>query len=412
MLPLAVIISFCLRAEPALATPVFAQAYGLKCTACHTQMPFLNSYGRYVQRTGYSALSPSALKHTFPVFLLDARTGYSYQANPQAPTHTFTGPGNTTDAYAVGALGDNVTWHIEQWITFVGRPGFLDTTWVAFNGIAHHTGHLFVGKLPALNMDENEAPFVLRDINDASYTLPVISGVHDYSLDESGARWGAKYNQFFGRFITEVQYLGDSSGLGSFNEAYNFSIANGSDRSLQWRTAYADPAHPWEAGIFGETGTLAWTGTYLPTTLYRDNYTLLGPYIMKDPRPGSPGFRLQYASTSDRNPGFINPLQSAPRANGDYMVGSLYQMFVQDRMMANVTYFHTNMPYAPLGTPGGPLTGLVAPAGPQTAGSAGVSYAFSPYVRIFAAGTMITNQKPFYSFLFWLTPPLRDRHQQ
>jgi hypothetical protein len=42
--------------ERADATPVFAQAYGLQCTACHTQMPMLNAFGRYIQRTGYAAL--------------------------------------------------------------------------------------------------------------------------------------------------------------------------------------------------------------------------------------------------------------------------------------------------------------------------------------------------------------------
>jgi hypothetical protein len=372
-------------------------------------MPFLNSFGRYVQRTGYSALNPKALKHAFPVFLLDARTGYSFQSSVPSESHRVIGPGNTTDAYAVGALGSDVTWHVEQWLTFLGKSGYLDTTWLAYNGIAHNTGHLFVGKLPAINEDENEAPFVQRDINDASPYIPVMNGVHDYALDETGARWGLKYNQFFGRFVTEVQYVGDSSGTGSFNGAYNFAPANGSDRSFQWRAAYADPARPWEVGIFGEAGTLGWGGTSVGQTLYRDNYTLVGPYVMKDPRPGSPGFRLQYATTSDSNPGFLTAAQMAGTANGSYMTGSVYQMLVQDRLMANLTYFHTNMPYAPAGAPGTPITGFVQTAASETAGSAGVSYAFTPYVRVFAAGTTLTNQKPYWSLLFWLTPPLRDR---
>jgi len=63
--------------ERAMATPVFAQAYGLGCTACHTQMPELNAFGRYVQRTGYAALNPKALQHAVPVFLFDLGTGLS-----------------------------------------------------------------------------------------------------------------------------------------------------------------------------------------------------------------------------------------------------------------------------------------------------------------------------------------------
>jgi hypothetical protein len=38
---------------PAMAMPPFAQAYGVQCNVCHTQVPALNTYGRYVQRTGY-----------------------------------------------------------------------------------------------------------------------------------------------------------------------------------------------------------------------------------------------------------------------------------------------------------------------------------------------------------------------
>jgi hypothetical protein len=402
------------RAQPASPTPVFAQAYGLQCSACHTQMPFLNSFGRYVQQSGYSALNPEALKHALPVFLLDARTGYGYQAGLPTKSYAVTAPGNTTDVYAVGALGPEFTYHVEQWLWYVGQAGFLDETWIAYHGIAKHSGHLYAGKLAALNIDENEAPFVLRDINDSSYTLPVASGVHDYALDETGARWGVRYNQFFGKFVGQVQYVGAPSGMSSFGRAYDFSTTNGGDHSLQWRAAYADPARPWEVGVFGESGTLGWTGTMIGTQTYRDDYTLVGPYVMKDPRPGSPGFRLQYAATSDSNPGYVTSASGSPiaagRANGSYMVGSLYQLFVENRLMGNLTYFHTNMPYAPVGPPGAPITtGFIETSGPETAGSAGLSYEITPYVRVFAAGTTITHRKPYWDVLLWITPPLRDR---
>ena len=32
--------------RPAAAMPPFAQAYGVKCTVCHTMVPALNTYGR------------------------------------------------------------------------------------------------------------------------------------------------------------------------------------------------------------------------------------------------------------------------------------------------------------------------------------------------------------------------------
>ena len=34
----------------AQAMPPFAQAYGVSCSLCHTQVPALNAYGRYIQR--------------------------------------------------------------------------------------------------------------------------------------------------------------------------------------------------------------------------------------------------------------------------------------------------------------------------------------------------------------------------
>ncbi|HTX60362.1 MAG TPA: hypothetical protein VMH02_11910, partial [Verrucomicrobiae bacterium] len=51
-------IAIAAMAAPAEAMPVFAQAYGVKCNVCHTQVPALNTYGRYIQRTGYAAMDP------------------------------------------------------------------------------------------------------------------------------------------------------------------------------------------------------------------------------------------------------------------------------------------------------------------------------------------------------------------
>ena len=45
--------------RPTQAMPPFAQAYGMNCDVCHTAVPALNAYGRYVQRTGYASLDPA-----------------------------------------------------------------------------------------------------------------------------------------------------------------------------------------------------------------------------------------------------------------------------------------------------------------------------------------------------------------
>ncbi len=57
------------------ATPVFAQAYGMNCTVCHTQMPTLNAFGRYIQRSAYAPLNPKTLEHALPIFVFDIGSG-------------------------------------------------------------------------------------------------------------------------------------------------------------------------------------------------------------------------------------------------------------------------------------------------------------------------------------------------
>ena len=62
--------------DPAQAMPNFAQAYGIKCSYCHIQIPALNAYGRYVQRTGFAALNPHVLERESPVWV-DYPVSYS-----------------------------------------------------------------------------------------------------------------------------------------------------------------------------------------------------------------------------------------------------------------------------------------------------------------------------------------------
>ena len=64
--------------RPAAAMPNFAQAYGIKCSECHVQIPALNAYGRYVQRTGYAGLNPHVLQRESPVWL-DYPVSYTQQ---------------------------------------------------------------------------------------------------------------------------------------------------------------------------------------------------------------------------------------------------------------------------------------------------------------------------------------------
>lgn len=393
--------------ERAMATPVFAQAYGLACTACHTQMPMLNAFGRYIQRTGYGALNRKTLQHAVPVFLFDIGTGYAHQSGDSS-TDKITGPFHTTLLQANSYLAPDVTYKIEQFLVVGGNAGFLEQGWVAYHNFFNHNGHLFLGKIPGVDLDEFGAG-VLDEVTSADRSLPDVAvGVHDYGLDLGGGRWGAKFNFVRGKTFVEVAYLGNPTYAGSFADAYDYS--QGANKSVQWRVAYADPAKPYEVGVFGETGALGFSGTALLPGLHNDNYNVVTPYISKDPRPGSPGFRLEYATASDSNPGYITPsaganfAQPAGATTSSWILGSAYQMVLHDHGMLNVTYYHTNQALSQIG-----FTGFVQPTGPQTGGGPGFSYAINPYARIYTSIYVAQNQHPAFNVAAWITPPFWSR---
>jgi hypothetical protein len=393
--------------ERAMATPVFAQAYGLSCTACHTQMPILNAFGRYVQRTGYAALSPQALKHALPLFPIDNGTTYTHQSDKPS---RITGPFDLTELQADSALGPNLTYKIEQVMLASGHAGFLDQGWLTYHNILHRDGHLFVGKLSAINLDEYGAPIMLADVSDAGQSrIPFVAvGVHNYFADYGFGRWGAKFNYVQGKTLVQVAYLANPSGSGSFGDAYDFSRAG--DTTFEWRTAYADPAKPYEVGISGKSGAFGFTGSELALGNHVDNYNVFAPYIVKDPRPGSPGFRFEYSFATDSDPGDITPtiptapLRSAGSTRSSWMIGSVDQMVLHDHGMVNLTYYHINQALSETG-----FTGLVQSTGAETGGGPGFSYAINSYTRVWTAFYLAQNQRPAFAVTAWFTPPLWSR---
>ena len=74
------------RPAPAAAVPIFAERYGLSCSACHTAVPELNAFGNAFRRAGYQL--PSAPRHKeFPIAL---RFQETYMKDlPPAQTRRF-----------------------------------------------------------------------------------------------------------------------------------------------------------------------------------------------------------------------------------------------------------------------------------------------------------------------------------
>jgi hypothetical protein len=392
--------------ERLTATPVFAQAYGLNCSACHTQMPTLNAFGRYIQRSAYAPLDPKTLQHALPFFVFDVGSNYTAQSGTPQSAHRVNGPGNSTVFQANGFLGQEFTYKVEQLIVAGGQTGHLDETWIAYNDLLNHDGHLFVGKLPEINLDEY-ADGVLDDATISR--LPTVAvGDHSYDPDYDGGRWGAKFNYVGGKALVQAAYLANATAASSFGGAYDYS--KGANKSFQWRVAYADPANPWEVGVFGESGSTGFTGTAVPG-LHVDHYNVVAPYVNKDSRPGSPGFRVEYAIATDSNPGFAAPAGAGTSAlrkigltDSSWIIGTAYQMALHDHGMISITYYHTNQALGETG-----FTGLVKSVGTQTGVGPGFSYAIDPYTRFYTTIFIAQDQRPAFAISAWLTPPLTPR---
>ncbi|MDQ2818237.1 MAG: hypothetical protein M3T49_08545 [Candidatus Eremiobacteraeota bacterium] len=97
--------------RPIEAMPPFAQAYGMDCAVCHSLVPALNAYGRYVQRTGYASLDAATIHKASPVWIGESPF---YDTKDAAEPHQVQ-LGNLA-LHAAGFIGSDWTFHAHQWI--------------------------------------------------------------------------------------------------------------------------------------------------------------------------------------------------------------------------------------------------------------------------------------------------------
>ncbi|MBV8244678.1 MAG: hypothetical protein JOZ38_02025 [Candidatus Eremiobacteraeota bacterium] len=274
----------------ASAMPIFAQAYGLKCSVCHTQVPALNDYGRYVQRTGYASLDSNVL-HSVSPFWIGEQANYDTQSST-APHQTQFG---NLAIHAAGALNDDFTYHAQQWILQNNQTGGpLDTFWITYNNLFHRDGHLFLGKLPTIG----PSPYS-QWMDISGFSVPAITvGEHPYLIGAN--RWGPVFKYVKKSLDFETGYEGNTNdwqGLGDFS--YD------TDRTWDWKVAYANPVQPLEVGVFGGRGTFPLAEGS------QDQYYDVTEYVQRDPQNGIPGIFAFNQMTKDANPGFDplgNPL--------------------------------------------------------------------------------------------------------
>jgi hypothetical protein len=301
--------------RPTQAMPPFAQAYGINCEVCHASIPALNAYGRYVQRTGYASLDPGVMHGVNPLWFQWAVSQDTQQAD--FPNKVLFG---NINIQAAGYIGSDVTVHAQQWIVNGNEPGTTDTLWLTYNNLLHRDGHLTVGKL------ENPAPspfsmwFELSGFNPPSMTV----GEHVY--ENASNRWGFKAQYVRPGYLVEGAYLGTG---GDLNTAFDFTTPT--DKTFQWRAAYARPDKPFEAGVYGVNGSFPLSdGTY-------DHYNSYSPYVEVDPQHNLPGLFALYQINYDANAG---PAFGPSNSSG-YTI-DLFKPFMDSKIMLGTRYEMTN----------------------------------------------------------------------
>ena len=219
------LVVWAVLAAPKTATfamPTFAQAYGIDCSTCHTAVPALNAYGRYIQRTGYATLDRDAMKRAIP-FWIGWNTAYDTQ-DPSSPHQIKAG---NFALHAAGTFAPDWAFHAHQWLVHSEQPGGVDTLWVTYNNLLHHNGHLFIGKIEA------PGPSAFSQWVDISpFATPELTvGEHTWQNDAN--RWGAKFAYVHGAANVEFGYLGADTDL---NGATDWIPANGRRSSIASRT--------------------------------------------------------------------------------------------------------------------------------------------------------------------------------
>ena len=363
--------------------PNFAKAYGVQCSTCHTLVPALNAYGRYVQRTGYSSLNRDVIKTVAPIWFGEQLNADSTGGVSNTAPNYKNSLGNLA-LHGAGYLAPDWTYHVQQWLLSNDETGgTLDTAWVTYNNLFHRDGHLFIGKYEA------PAPSPFSQFFDISaFTTPEITvGEHAYQLD--GNRWGSKLAYTHGALDAEAGWLLSGNGLVS---ASDFGTSPGTDKTFQWKLASVHADQPLEVGAYGSTGS------YIVSTGEVDRYNSIAAYVQRDPQPHSvPGVFAIYQTSHDSNPGLdANGIQ-LPSASSKAMTLELYEPIFNAGAVLGVRDEFTD-------------DGLGTLAHYQN-----LDFAFNvPHMRYlhgyveagFGANSTTPNGTPTWRWLLWWTTPI------
>lgn len=282
------------------AMPPFAEAEGQNCTLCHTMMPGLNAYGRYILRTFYGAITWDTFHGTSPVWLNYTISGRSTgKLDPRAPAFKETWGNLSADA---SGLAGKWSYRFEQSIYSNDQSGgSLGNAWIAYDDILKGDMQARVGRF-----SRPVAAVFSNNWYRSNFAMTGVTvGNHVYSLTGSG--WGGELSYEHGYFTGEAGIFEQGNNLPN---SASFSTLPGTQRSVSYQFAYAKPTSPLEVGMYGSTGTYTQKAPAYP----QDQFTGNGVYLMRDAQPRTyvPGVAIIYQVTEDNNPGFVKKVSLQP----------------------------------------------------------------------------------------------------
>ncbi|MHB8462346.1 MAG: c-type cytochrome [Vulcanimicrobiaceae bacterium] len=233
---------------PSRAIPVLANGQGgVSCSLCHSAVPQLNRYGRYVLMTNFSrGLNAHLqwLQNRSQPLALEMTANASNQPDPTLPK-VFSGLDQFLSA---GFLGRDVSYFASVPIVSGGFPATsVDQVWLAYNGLSHGNASVQIGRFPTPMF----APWMSQSLSLSPYaiaSLPI--GLNASTIADN--RWGTSYTQF-----------------GHLGLVGNISFLRGAGEGSAWTTSaqYLSPESSWSGGV------AALSGAYpLPSGAY-DRYT-------------------------------------------------------------------------------------------------------------------------------------------
>jgi hypothetical protein len=373
---------FLVLPRPSQAMPQFAQATGLKCSACHTVVPLLNAFGRSVQYSGYALLDRHDLAKTFPVWIGESM---NYDSTAGAGTGVPRFDFGNLAVHGIGYIAPDVTYHVQQWLSQGDQAGPLDTAWIAYNHVFTPDAHLFVGKIL------NPAPSIYSqnsDIDGPSASATLV-GEHDWNATY-GNRWGTKLVYVAHSLDVEAGYVlsgDDLNGLTDFNPG---------DKTFQWKVADTRPHSPLEVGVFGSVGSV-------PLSTGLDKYSSTAGYIMLDPgKNGRPGLFTVYQGESDSAPGMDPNGNPYPAANTRGFSAEVLEPVFRGNLL--ITYRHD---FNDAGITGGTVNGNAINAAFNVPGTR--------YVHGYLESNLGGNSAlsgasggPTWKGMLWLTVPVKS----